>query len=84
MDCPTGIFLKGKRLHHDVVLRVCRCLDVHETINSIVCLEQVGVGILAELALKVLPEKSGDLCSLFALHLHAEPIFEAGVVDEAD
>ena len=65
-------------------MRVCWRLDVHETINSIICLEQVRVGILAELTLKVLPEESSDLRSLLALHFHAEPIFEAGVVDEAD
>lgn len=47
-------------------------------------LEEVRVGVLAQLALKVAPEEGRDLRRLLALHLETKPVLEAEVVDEAN
>ena len=69
MDRATRVFLKRQRLHHDVVLRVCWRLYVYQPIDSIFGLEEVGVGVLAELTLEIAPEERGYLRCLLALHL---------------
>ena len=84
VDRPAGVFLEGQRLHHYVVLRVCWSFDIDELVDSVGRLEQVRVGVLAELALKITPEQRRDLWGLLALHLEAKPVLEAEIVDEAD
>jgi len=83
VDSATGVFLEGKRLHDDEVLRVCRRFYVHQFVDLVGRFEQVGVGILAEFTLEVAPEESRDLRGLLTLHLQTEPVLEALVVDKA-
>ena len=69
MDCTTRVFLKCQRLHHDVVLRVCWRLYVYKFVDSILGFEEVRVGVLAKLTLKIAPEECRYLRCLLALHL---------------
>eukprot|EP00350_Pseudokeronopsis_sp_OXSARD2_P009279 CAMPEP_0170555934 /NCGR_PEP_ID=MMETSP0211-20121228/14749_1 /TAXON_ID=311385 /ORGANISM="Pseudokeronopsis sp., Strain OXSARD2" /LENGTH=67 /DNA_ID=CAMNT_0010865971 /DNA_START=540 /DNA_END=743 /DNA_ORIENTATION=- len=58
-------------------------LDVDELVDGLVDLEEVGVGLLADLALEVLPVHTGELIGLLLDHLAREPVLQALVVDEA-
>lgn len=59
-------------------------LDVHELVDCVVHLEQVGVGELADLALKGLPVDAAEVVGVSLLHLLGQPVLQAEVVDEAD
>ena len=85
MDHPRGVLLEGEALKQQIVLvgRDVR-LDVDEAIADPVALEDVGVWLLADLALKLLPGVADQILFLFFDHFLLQPMLEALVVDEPD
>lgn len=83
MDRTTRVFFERQGLHYNVIVRVCRSFNVHKSVDPIRSLEQVRIGVLAELTLEISPEERRDLWCLFTLHLQVQPVLEAGVVDES-
>jgi hypothetical protein len=69
MDHPRGVLLEGEALKQQIVLvgRDVRC-DVDEAIADAVALEDVGVRLLADLALELLPGVADQILLLFFDH----------------
>jgi hypothetical protein len=74
--------LKRQGLHHQVVRRL-RLLKVNEFVDRLADTENVRVGVLAELAFKVLPKDAVNVSRLFDGCFHVKPVFEALKVNEA-
>jgi hypothetical protein len=58
--------------------------DVHQLVDLGIHLEEVGVGLFADFALKLLPIHACQAVSFFLLHFSGQPILQAVVVNEAD
>jgi len=85
MDHPRGVLLEGEALKQQVV-PVGRDVrrDVNEAIADAVALEDVGVRLLADLALELLPGVADQILFLFFDHFLLKPMLEALVMDEPD
>ena len=83
VDHSAGVLLKSQRLKPEEVLLLGQ-FDVNETIAISIGLENVRVGRLADLALKLLPHVAHLVWLLLDSHFLLQPEFEALVVNESD
>lgn len=89
VDRARGIFLEGQRLKDQIVPTLqgnCRRQhNVHQLVHfTVVHLEEVGVSLLAYLALEGLPEHAHQVFTLFPLEFGAQPVLEALEMHESD
>lgn len=83
MNSPGCVLLEREGLNYHVVASFLG-VDLDQLVHCIVHPEQVGVGLLADLALECLPIHTGELLSALEGNFGMDPALEAVVVDEAD
>jgi hypothetical protein len=82
VDRARGVLLEGERLEDQVVATLqghgSRQHDVHQLVHfAVVHLEEVGVSLLADLALEGLPEHAHQVLTLLPLEFGAQPVLKA-------
>jgi len=83
VDGSGRVLLKREGFHDHEVVGVLGHLDVDEFVDSVLNLEEVGVGLLADLALKGLPKHADQVVRLPSLHFGVKPVLQAFEVDES-
>lgn len=87
VNSPWWVFLQRQRFHNKIVTSLRtrdRQLDIYKLVNFwIACLEQIGISLLAYLALEGLPVHADEILSLLSLQLGGEPVAQAIKVYES-
>ena len=80
LDDPTGAFLEGQTLEHDIVSVGLR--DINKGVLSIIGLEDVWVDLVADLAPEGPPVNGLARVRPILALLRLQPVLEADVVDK--